>query len=200
MMRSTSFAVVAFIALAGCSSESPAQPAEGGQRAEAVFAGGCFWCTEADFDKMPGVISTTSGYTGGRVANPSYEQVSAGGTGHIEAVKVVYDPSKISYPQLVARFLPTIDVTDGGGQFCDRGESYAPAIFVATPAQRRIAEQTLANAAREVGQEVAVQVLPAARFWPAEQYHQNYYKKNPVRYKFYRWNCGRDQRLEELWG
>ena len=186
--------------LAACSSQSPAQPAQAQQRAEAVFAGGCFWCTEADLDKMPGVLSTTSGYTGGTVANPTYKQVTAGGTGHIEAVRVVYDPSKISYPQLVARFLPTIDVTDGGGQFCDRGESYRPAIFVANSAERSIAERTLANAAREVGQDVAVEVLPKARFWPAEDYHQDYYKKNPVRYKFYRWNCGRDQRLEELWG
>lgn len=203
MARIKTTLFIAVSALAACSSQSPAQSGKttaSGKQAEAVFAGGCFWCTEADFDKMPGVISTTSGYVGGRTANPTYKQVSAGGTGHYEAVRVVYDPSRISYAQLVARFLPTIDVTDGGGQFCDRGESYRPAIFFGNQAQRKIATKTLANARREVGRPIAVKVLPAARFWSAEDYHQDYYKKNPAQYKFYRWNCGRDKRLKELWG
>jgi peptide-methionine (S)-S-oxide reductase len=192
-------AAVVFFALASCSSQAVSRAAEG-PRAQAVFAGGCFWCTEADFDKMPGVISTTSGYSGGRTQNPTYKQVSAGGTGHIEVVRVVYDPRRTNYSQLVQRFLRTIDVTDGGGQFCDRGDSYRPALFVSNPAEQQAAQQALASAAKRLGKKVAVDVLPAARFWAAEGYHQDYYKKNPVRYKFYRWNCGRDQKLRQLWG
>ncbi len=185
---------------AACSAdEAPAQ-ARPAERAAAVFAGGCFWCTESDFDKIPGVISTTSGYTGGKVANPTYKQVSAGGTGHIEGVRVVYDPKRVSYAQLVSRFLPTIDVTDGGGQFCDRGESYRPALFVATPEQRQIAQAALKTAGQRLNKRIAVAVLPTSRFWPAEGYHQDYYKKNPVRYKFYRFSCGRDARLKQVWG
>ena len=190
--------VAAFLFAAACSSDSPAKPAVG-ETATAVFAGGCFWCTESDFDKVPGVISTTSGYTGGRVANPDYNLVSAGGTGHIEGVRVVYDPRRVSYAQLVGRFLPTIDVTDGRGQFCDRGESYRPAIFVANAEQRRTVVAALKQIDPIIDKPLAVAVLPAARFWPAEDYHQDYYKKNPARYKFYRWNCGRDQRLKQLW-
>jgi peptide-methionine (S)-S-oxide reductase len=190
-----------FVLLAGACSADQA-PAQGtaGARAVAVFAGGCFWCTEADFDKIPGVIATRSGYIGGRVSNPTYKQVSSGGTGHIEAVQVVYDPKRVSYAELVRRFLPTIDVTDGGGQFCDRGESYRPAIFVASAEQRREAAAALKRIDLRIRQPLAVAVLPAARFWPAEDYHQDYYKKNPTRYKFYRWNCGRDKRLKEVWG
>ena len=199
MSSRTLLLAAASIALYGCSSGAPAQPPQG-PRAQAVFAGGCFWCTEADFDKLPGVVSTTSGYTGGRVANPTYKQVSAGGTGHIEAVRVVYDPRRISYASLVQRFLRTVDVTDGGGQFCDRGESYRPAIFVATDDQRRASRAALAAASKQIGKKTEVAVLPAARFWAAEGYHQDYYKKNPVRYRYYRWNCGRDQRLKKLWG
>jgi peptide-methionine (S)-S-oxide reductase len=181
---------------------SPASAAAPSTRAEAVFAGGCFWCTESDFDHMPGVISTTSGYSGGKVANPTYEQVSAGSSGHIEAVRVVYDPSKISYARLVARFLRTVDATDGGGQFCDRGSQYRSAIFVADAEQRRIAEALKAKAATslKVPGPIATLVLPAAKFYPAEGYHQDYYKKNPVRYRFYRLNCGRDARLKKVWG
>ena len=181
---------------------SPASAAAPSTRAEAVFAGGCFWCTESDFDHMPGVISTTSGYSGGKVANPTYEQVSAGGSGHIEAVRVVYDPSKISYARLVARFLRTVDATDGGGQFCDRGSQYRSAIFVADAEQRRIAEALKAKAATslKVPGPIATLILPAAKFYPAEGYHQDYYKKNPVRYRFYRLNCGRDARLKKVWG
>ena len=191
-------AAAVLLGTAACSSNSPAQTPSGG-RAAAVFAGGCFWCTEADFDKIPGAISTTSGYTGGSVANPTYKQVSAGGTGHIEAVRVVYDPKRVSYAELVRRFLPTIDVTDGGGQFCDRGESYRPAIFVANPEQRQVVRAALGRIDPRIKEPLQVAILPSARFWSAEGYHQNYYKRNPVRYKYYRWNCGRDQRLKELW-
>ncbi len=197
-MRKT-VTLIALLTAACSADEAPAQ-ARAGERAAAVFAGGCFWCTEADFDKIPGVVSTTSGYTGGRVSNPTYKQVSAGGTGHIEAVRVVYDPKRVSYAELVRRFLPTIDVTDGGGQFCDRGESYRPALFVASPEQRRTAQVALKSAGQRLNKRIAVAVLPTARFWAAEGYHQDYYKKNPVRYKFYRFNCGRDGRLKQVWG
>ena len=169
-------------------------------RAEAVFAGGCFWCTEADFDKIPGVIATTSGYTGGTLRNPTYEQVSAGGTGHIEAVRVTYDPARVSYATLAARFIRTVDPLDAGGSFCDRGHGYRSAFFVRDAAQRRIAETILARTAARLKARVATLVLPAATFYPAEGYHQDYYRKNPIRYRVYRLNCGRDARLRELWG
>ncbi len=187
-------ATVALFAASGSSAQAPAG------RAAAVFAGGCFWCTEADFDKIPGVVSTTSGYTGGRLANPTYERVSAGGTGHIEAVRVVYDPTRVTYAQLASRFVRTIDPLDAGGSFCDRGESYKSAFFVANPAERRIAEAVKANTQRVLKKPVATLILPAARFYPAEGYHQDYYTKNPIRYKFYRYNCGRDARLKQVWG
>ena len=197
-MRCLPVAVVALLT-AACGNAAPAaSPADA--TATAVFAGGCFWCTEADFDKVPGVISTTSGYTGGIVARPSYEQVSAGGTGHYEAVKVVYDPKRVTYAQLVERYWPTIDPTDGGGQFCDRGDSYLSAIFV-TPEQRAVAEASKAKLAKRavLPAPIATKVLPAAPFYPAEGYHQDYYKKNPIRYRFYRTSCGRDARLAEVW-
>jgi len=173
--------------------------AQAGPKAQAVFAGGCFWCTESDFDKIPGVLSTTSGYIGGKVRNPTYEQVSGGGTGHIEAVKVVYDPAKVSYSTLVSRFFRTIDPLDSGGQFCDRGYQYRSAIFVADGQQRRIAEAAKANVSATLKKPVATLLLPAATFYPAEGYHQDYYKKNPVRYRFYRTTCGRDARLKAVW-
>jgi peptide-methionine (S)-S-oxide reductase len=168
--------------------------------ASAVFAGGCFWCTESDFDHIPGVVSTISGYAGGRVVNPTYEQVSGGGTGHIESVKVVYDPAKVSYRTLVARFFRTVDPLDPGGQFCDRGDQYRTAIFVANAAERRIAEATKERAAALLKKPVATLILPGGRFYPAEGYHQDYYRKNPVRYKYYRWRCGREARLAQVWG
>lgn len=187
--------------LGACSQSTPAdaQPS-GANRASAVFAGGCFWCTESDFDKMPGVLSTTSGYIGGKIANPTYEQVSGGGTGHIEAVRVIYDPRRITYAQLTQRFFRTIDPLDEGGQFCDRGYQYRSALFVAGPAERRVAAAAKARVASQLKQPVDTLILPAATFYPAEDYHQDYYKKNAVRYKFYRWNCGRDQRLKQVWG
>jgi peptide-methionine (S)-S-oxide reductase len=173
---------------------------EAAARATAVFAGGCFWCTESDLDAMPGVVSTVSGYTGGRTASPTYEQVSAGGTGHIEAVRVTYDPARISYATLVQRFFRTIDPTDSGGSFCDRGYQYRSAIFVATAEERRIATAAKEEAARQLGRPVATLILPRGVFYGAEDYHQNYRARNPARYRYYRWNCGRDQRLGELWG
>jgi peptide-methionine (S)-S-oxide reductase len=187
--------------LTACSSEpSSAAPAASGQRATAVFAGGCFWCTESDFDKMPGVLATVSGYTGGRLRNPTYEQVSAGNTGHIEAVRVTYDPAKTSYAQLAARFMRTIDPLDNGGSFCDRGYQYRSAFFVADAEQKRVAEAVKARTQQALKKPVATLVLPASTFTPAEDYHQDYYKKNPIRYKFYRSRCGRDARLAEVWG
>jgi peptide-methionine (S)-S-oxide reductase len=185
--------------LAGCAQASSA-PAAPGPRAEAVVAGGCFWCTESDFDKLPGVVSTTSGYTGGRVANPTYEQVSDGNSGHIESVRVVYDPTKLSYAKLVAHLFRTVDPLDAGGQFCDRGDQYRSAIFVANRQQRAIAEATKARASAALKKPIATLILPAAKFYPAEGYHQDYYKKNPTKYRFYRWNCGRDKRLAQVWG
>nr|WP_295370478.1 peptide-methionine (S)-S-oxide reductase MsrA [uncultured Sphingosinicella sp.] len=181
-----------------CAQAAPAPNAQNGQTS-AVFAGGCFWCTESDFDKIPGVISTTSGYIGGKVRNPTYNQVSAGGTGHIEAVKVVYDPRRVSYAALAERFFRTVDPLDAGGQFCDRGYQYRSALFV-TPQQRAAAQAAKAKAAAALRKPLATLILPAATFYPAEGYHQDYYKKNSVKYRFYRWNCGRDARLKQVWG
>ena len=181
--------------------EAPAQIGPvSGRTASAVFAGGCFWCTESDFDHIPGVISTTSGYAGGHVANPTYEQVSEGGTGHIESVRVVYDPARVSYSTLVELFFRTIDPLDAGGSFCDRGYQYRSAIFVADAEERRVAETAAAQASRQLGRTVATLILPARNFYPAEDSHQAYYRKNSYRYRFYRWNCARDARIEELWG
>lgn len=168
----------------------------------AIFAGGCFWCTEADFDKVPGVISTTSGYIGGTVANPTYKQVSSGKTGHLEAVQVHFDPAKISYAKLLAVFWPTIDPLTSNGQFCDHGPQYRSAIFYNNPEQKREAEASKAKleASHRFSQPVVTEILPATEFYPAEEYHQDYYLKNPIRYKYYRSNCGRDARLAEVWG
>lgn len=193
-------AAAAAITLGVAAHAAPPASAGSPPRAAAVFAGGCFWCTESDFDKIPGVVSTTSGYTGGKLADPTYEQVSAGGTGHIEAVRVVYDPTKISYPALAARFIRTVDPLDAGGSFCDRGYGYRSAFFVQNAAQRRVAESVKARAAATLGKPVATLILPAATFYPAEGYHQDYYKKNAVKYRFYRYRCGRDARLSALWG
>jgi peptide-methionine (S)-S-oxide reductase len=174
--------------------------AQAPERATATFAGGCFWCTESDFDKVPGVISTTSGYTGGSVANPTYSQVSSGGTGHAESVEVVYDPRKVDYRTLVEYFFHSIDPTVRNRQFCDVGEQYRTAIFVHNAEERRIAEAAKAKAQETLKQPIYTQIADAGPFYPAEDYHQDFYQKNPVKYKFYRWNCGRDQRLEQLWG
>lgn len=188
------------VALSACGSDpAPASAQPGGQRTTAIFAGGCFWCTESDFDKVPGVLATTSGYIGGKLANPTYEQVSAGNTGHIEAVRVTYDPARVSYAQLATHFMRTIDPLDAGGSFCDRGYQYRSAFFVANAEQKRVAEAAKARAQQMLKQPVATLVLPATAFTPAENYHQDYYKKNPIRYRFYRSRCGRDARLAEVW-
>ncbi len=168
--------------------------------ATAVFAGGCFWCVEADFDKVDGVVETVSGYTGGTVDKPTYKQVTYGNTGHYEAVKVTYNPSKVSYDQLAAHFVRHIDPTDAKGQFCDKGDSYRSAIFVSGQGERIGAEAALAEASQLLGQAVVTEVLPAATFWPAEDYHQDYYIRSAVKYGYYRKACGRDARLEQLWG
>jgi len=168
--------------------------------ATAVFAGGCFWCVEADFDKVDGVLETISGYTGGTVENPSYRSVTQGNTGHYEAVKVTYDPSKVSYDELANYFIRHIDPTDAKGQFCDKGDSYRSAIFVSGQGERDVATTTLDGAAETLGQDIVTKVLPAATFWPAEDYHQDYYLRSAVKYGYYRKACGRDARLEQLWG
>jgi len=168
----------------------------------ATFAGGCFWCTEADFDKLPGVISTTSGYIGGAIINPTYKQVSSGKTGHIEAVQVRYDPAKTNFAKLLAAYWPTIDPLTPNRQFCDRGLQYRSAIFYHDSDQKKKAEASKAALAAfgRFSQPIVTEIWPATEFYPAEEYHQDYYIKNPIRYAFYRSGCGRDGRLEEVWG
>lgn len=170
----------------------------------AVFAGGCFWCMQAPFERMDGVIETKSGYTGGMIANPTYEEVSAGGTGHREAIAVIYDPAKTTFKELLDVYWLQVDPTDAGGQFCDRGEQYTTAIFYNDDDEKRIAEESKmlleADDERFQGKPVVTPILKAAPFYAAEDYHQGYYKKNPIRYKFYRGRCGRDDRLHEVWG
>ncbi len=170
--------------------------------AKATFAGGCFWCVEADFDKLPGVISTTSGYTGGTVANPSYEQVSGKGTGHAEAVEIVYDPARVSYAQLLDTYWRSIDPTTRDRQFCDVGSPYRTAIFTHGPEQAAAAMASLAALSRSkpFKEPIVTTIQPAGPFYPAEAYHQDYHQKNPIRYRYYRSSCGRDARLAELWG
>jgi peptide-methionine (S)-S-oxide reductase len=167
---------------------------------KAVVAGGCFWCVEADFDKVPGVVATTSGYTGGSLVNPTYEQVSRTRTGHYEAVEVTFDADVVSYDALLDHFWRTIDPTDAGGQFCDRGASYRTAIFARGPGQAAAARASRDAAQASLGQEIVTPILEAQQFWPAEGYHQDYYARNPVRYRFYRTTCGRDARLRQVWG
>ncbi|HEY1224982.1 MAG TPA: peptide-methionine (S)-S-oxide reductase MsrA [Brevundimonas sp.] len=186
---------------AGAAGErSPQVQADTSRREVAVFAGGCFWSTEHNFEAMPGVVSAVSGFAGGRAANPTYEQVVAGGTGHLEAVQVTFDPGRITYRQLVDRFWRTIDPTDARGQFCDRGASYGTAVF-ATAAQRPAAESSRRAAAAVIGADRFVTpVRDAVRFWPAEAYHQDFARRNPVRYGGYSRFCGREARLRAVWG
>ncbi|MCG6923280.1 MAG: peptide-methionine (S)-S-oxide reductase MsrA [Acidobacteria bacterium] len=179
---------------------SSAEAPEGAARA--TFAGGCFWCMEPPFDKVDGVYSTTSGYAGGKVKNPSYRQVSAGVTGHAEAIQVVYDPERVTYEELLEVFWHNVDPLDGGGQFCDRGSQYRTAIFFEGDEQRRAAEaskQALTDSGRLPGP-IVTEITPLEAFYPAEDYHQDFYKRNPVRYTSYRAGCGRDRRLKQLWG
>ena len=194
-------AVAALAVLATSGAAAPTRSPKPG-RARATFAGGCFWCMEGPFDKLPGVVSTTSGYIGGTVKDPSYEQVSSGATGHTEGVEIVYDPAKVTYQQLLDVFWKNVDPTDGGGQFCDRGSQYRTGIFAHGEEQERLAEQSKKDleTSGKVKKRIVTQVMPAGDFYAAEDYHQDYYLRNPVRYKFYRYNCGRDERLKDLWG
>ena len=179
-------------------------PAAQAQQAtsKAIFAGGCFWCVEADFDKVPGVLSTTSGYIGGKVANPTYAQVSAKGTGHAEAVEIVFDPAKVSYEQLLEHYWHSIDPTTQDRQFCDAGSPYRTAIFALDAAQLKAAQASLAalEKSKPFPEPIVTQIVLAGPFYAAEAYHQDYYKKNPIRYQYYRTSCGRDARLKQLWG
>ena len=201
-MRRLHLALAALLALApaGRAAAQGAAPGPARGPATAVFAAGCFWCAEADFEKVPGVLDAVSGYTGGRVVDPTYEQVSGGGTGHLEVVQVRYDPRRVSYAQLLAVFWRNVDPFDAAGQFCDKGEQYTAAIYVQDAEQRRLAEASLRALAPRGGGPVATRILDAAPFYRAEEYHQAYYTKNPLRYKFYRSRCGRDDRLAEVWG
>jgi peptide-methionine (S)-S-oxide reductase len=173
-----------------------------GKLEKATFAGGCFWCMEHAFDELTGVVSVTSGYTGGKRKNPTYEEVSAGGTGHAESVQIVYDPTKISYGKLLAVYWHNIDPTVKDRQFCDYGHQYRSAIFYHSEEQHRLATQSkeALEKNKPFREQVVTEITPASEFYPAEEYHQHYYKKNPIRYKYYRTSCGRDRRLKELWG
>ena len=170
------------------------------ETAIATFAGGCFWCIEFDFDQVPGVIATVSGYTGGKTDNPTYREVSRGDTGHREALQITFNPEKVSYSQLLTVFWHSVDPVDSGGQFCDRGVPYQTAVFVHNDAQRKLAEASKAQVMKDLGQKIFTPVESAAEFFRAEEYHQNYHNKKPLRYKYYRWNCGRNQKVEKLWG
>jgi peptide-methionine (S)-S-oxide reductase len=197
-------ALVGALGLSLAAAEEPTKRAEapGPGLAVATFAAGCFWCVEPPYDKTAGVVSTTSGYTGGTVAGATYRQVGMGGTGHTEAVRVVYDPAKVGYDKLLEVYWKNVDPLDAKGQFCDKGEPYRPVIFVHDEEQRRLAEASKAAlaASGRFKQPIVVAIEPASDFWIAEDYHQDYYLKNPAKYAYYRWGCGRDARLEELWG
>ncbi len=188
------------------------QKAHAGRKETAIVAGGCFWCVESDFESVPGVIEVISGFTGGRAKNPSYRQVSRGGTGHFEAVKIIYDPARISYEKILHLFFRSIDPTDAGGQFCDRGPTYRTAIFYQDKRQKAAALAARREAQRALGRRIVTQILPARRFYPAGAYHQNYYKsrdrvitrfgirRKADAYRAYRRACGRDRRVRQLWG
>jgi peptide-methionine (S)-S-oxide reductase len=195
-------AVAIGLAAAAAVAQQDSAPMPKDGHALATFAGGCFWCMEPPYDKLDGVLATTSGYAGGDKIDPTYEEVSAGDTGHAEVVQITYDPSKVSYEQLLEVFWRNVDPLDAGGQFCDRGDQYRTAIFVHDEEQRQLAEaskEALEGSGR-FEQPIVTEIVAAGPFYPAEDYHQDYYEKNPLQYKFYRWNCGRDQRLAEVWG
>jgi len=202
--RRTILALGVALGLAGPAAAESTQvtPAPAAGLKAATFAAGCFWCVEPPFDKLAGVVSTTSGYTGGKTAGPTYKQVSAGDTGHTEAVQIIYDPAKVSYETLLDTFWRNVDPVDASGQFCDRGAPYRPAIFTHDEEQKRLADASKATlqASGRFKQPVVVPVEAATDFYAAEGYHQDYYVKNPIRYRYYRSGCGRDARLEELWG
>jgi peptide-methionine (S)-S-oxide reductase len=185
---------------AAAAQTQPTQPAP--KLEIATFASGCFWCTESDFDKVKGVVETTSGYMGGKTPNPTYKQVSAGGTGHAEVLQLKYDPSQVSYKELLDVYWHNVDPLDGTGQFCDRGDQYRPAIFYHSEEQKRLAEESKAALEKSgrFNQPIVVEITAASTFTPAEDYHQDYHNKNPIQYFIYRHGCGRDARLEALWG
>jgi peptide-methionine (S)-S-oxide reductase len=188
--------ILASAAVANGASQSTGR----GETAKATFAGGCFWCMEPPYDKLDGVISTISGYTGGKKKNPTYEEVSAGNTGHAEAVQITYDPKKISYEKLLDVFWHNVDPLAANRQFCDVGSQYRTAIFYHDETQKRLAEESKKAIAKRFKEAIVTEIVAASEFYPAEDYHQDYYIKNPLRYKYYRYSCGRDQRLEALWG
>ena len=187
--------LVAIAALAAAPTKAAKPP-----MARATFAGGCFWCMEPPFEKIAGVASVTSGYTGGQKVNPSYEEVSAGQTGHAESVEIVYDPARVTYAQLLDVFWHNVDPTQGDGQFCDHGNQYRTAIFYHDAEQKRLAEESREKVQARLQKPVVTEIVAASRFYPAEEYHQDFYKKNPIRYYTYRSGCGRDRRLKEVWG
>lgn len=204
MRREASLSMLMFaILLVGAwTAQSTSRAATDATPSKAYFAGGCFWCMEEAFEKVEGVLSATSGYMGGRVANPSYEEVSAGRTGHAESVEVVYDPSRVSYQKLLEAFWHNVDPLTPNAQFCDHGSQYRSAIFFQTDEEKRASEtskQALEQSKRFT-EPIVTQIVQASQFYSAEEYHQDFYKKNPIRYKFYKYNCGRAQRLETLWG
>ena len=201
-MRLWQTAVLGALLLAGGAAAAQQGPEVDDALSTATFAGGCFWCMEPPYDKLDGVISTTSGYTGGEVVDPTYEQVSAGGTGHAEVVRVVYDPTKVSYEKLLDVFWHNIDPTQSDGQFCDRGDQYRSAIFYHDEQQKQQAEASLADLrqTKPFEEPIVTEITAAGPFYPAEDYHQDYYEKNPIQYKFYRWSCGRDEQLADVWG
>lgn len=195
--------VIAALLLAVAAPAAESAPAAAKpELARAIFAGGCFWCMEHPFDILPGVVSTTSGYIGGHKLDPSYQEVSAGGTGHTEAVEIVFDPQRVSYEKLLEVFWRNIDPTDAGGQFVDRGSQYRSGIFYLSEEQRQQAEQSKADLARSgpFKRPIVTEIVAATTFYPAEKYHQDYYRENPLRYKYYRFNSGRDQFLDKVWG
>jgi peptide-methionine (S)-S-oxide reductase len=175
---------------------------DGSQQAKATFAGGCFWCMEEVFEKVEGVESVVSGYTGGQVENPTYEQVSAGGTGHTESIEVTFDPSKVTYKQLLEVFWRNVDPTTPNAQFCDHGNQYRAAIFYQDENQKQLIEESKQRieSSKTFPESIVTEIAPASVFYTAEEYHQDFYTKNPIRYKYYKWNCGRAKRLEQLWG
>jgi peptide-methionine (S)-S-oxide reductase len=202
LIRSLALGAALALAVAGVAPGAEDQPAPDPTRATATFAGGCFWCMQPPFDALDGVLSTTVGYTGGQTPHPTYPQVSAGGTGHAESIQVVYDPRRITYAKLLDVFWHNVDPVTANAQFCDHGSQYRSAIFFHDPEQKREAEasrKALEEQKRLPGP-IVTEIVPAGEFFPAEDYHQDYYKKNPIRYKFYRHGCGRDARLKELWG
>ncbi|MEM6956564.1 MAG: peptide-methionine (S)-S-oxide reductase MsrA [Myxococcota bacterium] len=198
--------LIALLSACGAGSDSAASaqsapaPAAAEGQGTAYFAGGCFWCMEKPFEELEGVSAVVSGYIGGEQDNPTYRQVSSGGTGHAEAVRIVYDPDVITYARLLEVFWHNVDPTDAGGQFCDRGSQYRTGIFVSNAEERRLAEASKQHAAQTLDRPIVTEITDATRFYDAEDYHQNFYRTNPLRYNSYRQGCGRDARLRQLWG